>query len=41
MRIDIWHAIYIITMILLAFSAALVITKTLGKYFAKEKEKEK
>jgi len=38
MKIDILHATYTVAMILLAFTAALVITKTLGKYFSKEEE---
>jgi len=38
MKIDILHASYTVAMILLAFVAALVITKTLGKYFSKEEE---
>ena len=38
MKIDILHAGYTVGMILLAFVTALVITKTLGKYFSKEEE---
>ena len=38
MKIDILHAGYTVGMILLAFVTALVITKTLGKHFSKDKE---
>ena len=38
MKIDIMHAAYTVGMILLAFVAALVLTKTLGKYMDKKKE---
>ena len=38
MKIDILHAGYTVAMILLAFVAALVVTKTLGKYFSKDEE---
>jgi len=36
MKIDIWHAVYTASMILLAFVAALVITKTVSKYSRKK-----
>jgi len=36
MKIDILHASYTVAMILLAFVAALVITKTIGKYTSKD-----
>ena len=40
MKIDIVHAGYTVAMILLAFVAALLVTKTLGKYFKKEESEE-
>ena len=40
MKIDIVHAGYTVAMILLAFVTALVVTKTLGKYFKKEESEE-
>ncbi|SFV52908.1 hypothetical protein MNB_SV-10-644 [hydrothermal vent metagenome] len=40
MKIDIMHALYIVSMILLAFVSAIVITKTLSKWL-KLDEKEK
>jgi len=40
MNIDIGNALYTTAMILLAFVAALVVTKTVGKYFSKEKSEE-
>ncbi len=40
MKIDIFHAVYTVTMILLAFVAAVVVTKTFGKYFSKEENEE-
>jgi len=40
MKIDILNAIYTIAMILLAFVTALVVTKTISKYFNKDKEDE-
>lgn len=40
MKIDIMHAVYTIAMILLAFVAALVITKTIAKYFIKNEDEE-
>jgi hypothetical protein len=39
-NIDIGNALYTAAMILLAFVAALVITKTIGKYTSKDEEKE-
>ena len=36
MKIDIGHALYIIAMILLAFTTALVVTKTIAKYTQKK-----
>jgi hypothetical protein len=38
MKIDVMHAAYTVSMILLAFVTALVLTKTLGKYIDKKKE---
>jgi len=38
MKIDVMHVAYTVGMILLAFVAALVLTKTLGKYMDKKKE---
>ena len=38
MKIDMLHAGYTVAMILLAFAAALVVTKRLGKYFSKDEE---
>lgn len=40
MKIDVMEAVYITAMILLAFVAALVITKTISKYFIKNEEEE-
>jgi hypothetical protein len=40
MKIDVMHALYTGSMIILAFVAALVITKTLSKYLDKKKGKE-
>ncbi len=40
MKIDIMQALYSASMILLAFVAALVVTKTIGKYLSKEEEEE-
>jgi len=40
MKVDMGNAIYIIVMILLAFTSALVVTKTLMKYFKKDNENE-
>jgi len=42
MKIDVGHALYTVAMILLAFVAALVVTKTISKYVnKKEKNSEK
>jgi hypothetical protein len=41
MKLDVGHALYTVGMILLAFITALVITKTLSKYFNKEEPEEK
>jgi hypothetical protein len=38
MKIDVMHALYTVSMIILAFVAALVITKTLSKYLDKKKK---
>lgn len=40
MKIDVMQAVYTTAMILLAFVAALVITKTISKYFIKNEEEE-
>jgi len=40
MNIDIGNALYTAAMILLAFVAALVLTKTVGKYVSKEESEE-
>ena len=41
MKIDVLHAGYVAIMIILAFTTALVVTKTIGKYtFKDEKEDE-
>ena len=40
MKIDIMHAAYTAFMIILAFTTALVITKTIGKYTAKDEIEE-
>lgn len=40
MNIDIGNALYTAAMILLAFVAALVVTKTIGKYTSKEDSEE-
>ncbi len=40
MKIDLWHAIYTIGMILLAFVAALVVTKTVSQWLLSENDKE-
>jgi len=39
-KIDIGNALYTIAMILLAFVAALVVTKTIAKYVKKDEEDE-
>ena len=36
MKIDIVNVVYTVAMILLAFTAALVVTKTIGKYTTKK-----
>jgi len=36
MKIDILQALYTVAMILLAFIFALVVTKTIGRYFKKD-----
>ena len=36
MKIDVGHAVYTIAMILLAFTTALVLTKTIAKYTEKK-----
>ena len=44
MKIDVLHAVYTASMILLAFVTAIVITKTFSKYFkldTKEEEEKK
>jgi len=40
MKIDIMHAIYTALMIILAFVTALVVTKTVSKYFSKDEKGE-
>jgi len=40
MKIDVGHALYTVAMILLAFVAALVVTKTLSKYTSKKEDKD-
>jgi len=39
MKIDVMHTLYTVSMILLAFVAAIVITKKIGKFIDKKKEK--
>ena len=41
MKIDVMNAVYTASMILLAFVAALVVTKTIGKYITKDEDEEK
>ncbi len=41
MKIDIGHAIYTMGMILLAFVAALVVTKTVSKWLLRKNKEEK
>lgn len=41
MKIDVLHAAYTAGMIVLAFVAALVVTKTLSKYLEKKRENDK
>jgi len=38
MKIDLMHVFYVVSMIILAFTAALVVTKTLIKYVDKRKK---
>jgi len=40
-KIDIMHMLYTAGMIILAFTAALVVTKSLSKFIDKKKNKEK
>jgi hypothetical protein len=40
MNIDIGNALYTTVMIILVFVAALVITKTIGKYTSKDEQKD-
>jgi len=40
MKIDLMHALYTTLMVLLAFVAALVITKTVSKYIKRDEENE-
>jgi hypothetical protein len=40
MKIDLIHALYTTSMIILAFVTAIVITKTLSKYLRKKEEQE-
>jgi len=40
MKIDILHAAYTASMIILAFVTALVVTKTIGKYTSKDETDE-
>jgi len=39
MKLDIYHALYTVGMILLAFVAAMVVTKTISNYINKNKDK--
>ncbi len=41
MKIDLMHALYTTSMVLLAFVAALVITKTITKYTQKKDREQK
>ncbi|WP_256465858.1 hypothetical protein [Sulfurovum sp. XGS-02] len=41
MKIDLMHALYTTSMVLLAFVAALVITKTISKYTEKKDKEQK
>jgi len=41
MKIDLMHALYTTSMVLLAFVAALVITKTISKYTQKKDREQK
>jgi len=38
MKIDVMHTLYTVSMILLAFVTALVVTKMIGKYTSKEEK---
>jgi hypothetical protein len=40
MKIDILHATYTAIMIILAFTTALVVTKTIGKYTSNDEKEE-
>lgn len=40
MKIDIMYMLYTVSMILLAFVSAIVVTKTISKYIEKKKDKE-
>ena len=40
MKIDILHAAYTAFMIILAFTTALVVTKTIGRYTSKEEQED-
>lgn len=40
MKIDLMNVVYTTTMVLLAFVAAIVLTKTISKYVKKEDEEE-
>jgi len=40
MKIDLMNALYTTSMIILAFVAAIVVTKTVSKYLKKEDEEE-
>jgi len=40
MKIDVMNALYATSMILLAFVAAIVVTKTISKYVENKKEKQ-
>jgi len=40
MKIDVMHTLYTVSMILLAFVAAIMITKVIGKYINKDKKED-
>jgi len=40
MKIDLLQILYTVAMVILAFLAAVVVTKTVGKYFSKEEHEE-
>jgi len=40
MKIDLLQILYTVVMVILAFLAAVVVTKTVGKYFSKEEHEE-